>query len=246
MIGPRDLQAADTGATDIASEIKTALDHLAKAYNYASDVRSDAWEFAVELGQLMALGLTTTDLRWLVKKGYIEHAPEITQTGDAERGFLPIQHHTAFAKETCFTLTDTGLLIARGKHDHREVLHFAKGGANRPGGDLVPRWDSASRALYLGDRIVKQYLVPSPNQQSVLEAFQEEQWPPYIDDPIPPAPEQDQKIRLRDTIKCLNAHQKIQLIRFHGDGTGEGIRWELTEDATSQFSAPKLRLFRAA
>jgi len=246
MTGERHFRLVDIVATDLAPEIQVALAQLVKAYDYAREVQSDPWEFAVEMERLTSLGLTMTDLRWLVKKGYIEHAPEITNPGDAARGFLPIQHHTAFAKETCFTLTDSGLLISRGKHARREVLHFAKGTAIRPGVDLVPHWDNASRVLYLGERIVKQYLVPSPNQQAILAAFQEEGWPRYIDDPIPPAPEMNQKIRLRDTIKCLNSHQINPLIRFHGDGSGTRIRWELVDVGATHLSAPNLRIWRAA
>jgi hypothetical protein len=61
-----------------------------------------------------------------------------------------------------------------------------------------------------------------------LSAFEEDRWPPVIDDPLPPKPEQDTKRRLHDTIKALNRNQHRDAIRFHGNGTGEGIRWELT------------------
>jgi hypothetical protein len=57
-------------------------------------------------------------------------------------------------------------------------------------------------------------------------AFEEEGWPPRIDDPLPPSPEIDAKSRLRYTIKSLNKRQKKQLIHFMGDGSGEGIMWE--------------------
>ena len=39
--------------------------------------------------------------------------------------------------------------------------------------------------------------------------------------------EQDPKRRLSDTTKCLNRKQTNELIRFRGDGTGEGVTWEL-------------------
>jgi hypothetical protein len=32
---------------------------------------------------------------------------------------------------------------------------------------------------------------------------------------------------LHDTINTLNRHQKHLLVHFLGDGTGEGVRWEL-------------------
>jgi hypothetical protein len=64
-------------------------------------------------------------------------------------------------------------------------------------------------------------------QEAILMAFEEEHWPPRIDDPLPAHPDLLPKRRLHDTIKGLNRKQKNCLIRFMGDGTGEGIRWEL-------------------
>jgi hypothetical protein len=126
----------------------------------------------------------------------------------------------------------------------RDILHFAKGGMENQY-TLVPRWDRQNQVLYLGDQIVKHFAGPAPNQQAVLSAFQEKGWPPQIHNPIPPAPEQDQKIRLRDTIKSLNAHQKNRLIHFLGDGTGKGVRWELIDSGAAYVSTPMPRLWRA-
>jgi hypothetical protein len=246
MTGQQYLWLVDLTATDLAAEIRAALAQMAKAHHYAHEVRSDPWEFAVEIERLIDLGLTTSDLRWLVKKGYIEHAREITYPGDGTRAFLPIESSTAFTSETCFVLSNSGLLLARSACDDCESSNFAKDCSSAQSGPaFIPRWDGQSRALYLGEQIVKQYAVPAPNQEIVLTAFQEQQWAQYIDDPIPPAPEQNQKIRLRDTIKCLNAHQQNRLIRFHGNGTGERIRWELTEAGSLHLSAGMLRLRRA-
>jgi hypothetical protein len=83
----------------------------------------------------------------------------------------------------------------------------------------------------VGVEIVKEFKLPSPNQETVLMAFEEEGWPPRIDDPLSPLPQLDPRRRLHDTIKALNRKQKQDLIRFMGDGSGEGIRWELTAKA---------------
>jgi hypothetical protein len=63
----------------------------------------------------------------------------------------------------------------------------------------------------------------------ILSVFDEENWPPRIDDPLPPSKRINTKQRLHDTIKSLNRNQKQRLVRFLGDGTGEGVRWELIE-----------------
>jgi hypothetical protein len=99
--------------------------------------------------------------------------------------------------------------------------------AKRP--PVTPHWDPVTRVLRVGRRIVKQFRVPSPNQERVLTAFQEEGWPSHVDDPLPPVPDGCPKDRLRDTIRYLNKGQKNHLVRFHGDGTGEGVVWELTK-----------------
>jgi hypothetical protein len=69
--------------------------------------------------------------------------------------------------------------------------------------------------------------VPAPNQELILGCFEEEGWPPRIDDPLPPHPELAAKRRLHATITTLNRHHKHRLLRFLGDGSGEGVRWEL-------------------
>ena len=91
----------------------------------------------------------------------------------------------------------------------------------------TPVWDAEHRELRVREQVVKRYKVPCPGQESILAAFQEEGWPPAIDDPLPPHPEQDQRRRLRNTIQNLNANQRITLIRFGGDGSGERVLWEL-------------------
>jgi hypothetical protein len=64
------------------------------------------------------------------------------------------------------------------------------------------------------------------NQELVLAAFEEERWPRRILDPLSPQPFHDVKRRLSDTIKFLNRRQENEFIRFHGDGSGEGVIWE--------------------
>jgi hypothetical protein len=99
----------------------------------------------------------------------------------------------------------------------------------------TPNWDPETRTLYLGQRIVKRYRVPSINQEAVLSAFQEEGWPRRIDDPLPCRAGLKAKYRLHFTIRRLNQCERERLIRFFGDGTGEGVCWESTEVSSSVF-----------
>lgn len=91
---------------------------------------------------------------------------------------------------------------------------------------IQPTWDSQRRELRIEECLIKQFRLPSTNQERILMAFEEEGWPPRIDDPLSPHPTIDAKRRLHDTIKNLNRSQKSRLIRFKGDGTGQGVMWE--------------------
>jgi hypothetical protein len=73
---------------------------------------------------------------------------------------------------------------------------------------------------------VKRFKVPARNQELILTAFEEEEWPSQLDDPLPPTARVDSKQRLHDAIVRLNRKQKQELLVFRGDGTGRGIIWE--------------------
>lgn len=96
-----------------------------------------------------------------------------------------------------------------------------------------PRWDDQRHELWLGSVLVKRFKWKATNQESVLAAFQEESWPSRIDDPLSPVADTDPKRRLSDAIKCLNRKQANPLIRFSGDGTGEGVLWDIVDESTS-------------
>jgi hypothetical protein len=126
-------------------------------------------------------------------------------------------------------LENAGLLPTGTKDVNPAVLRLTNGDAATRSAAVIPRWDPATRVLRVGGHIVKQYRVPSSTQEAILDAFQEEGWPHHLDDPLPPVHDGYPKDRLRDAIRHLNANQKNRLIRFRGDGTGQGILWELID-----------------
>jgi hypothetical protein len=95
-----------------------------------------------------------------------------------------------------------------------------------PCGRIRPRWDAEQRILWFAGQVMARFHVPAENQERVLNAFEEEDWRPRIDDPLPPRTDVSAKRRLHDTILRLNRHQVRRLLRFRGDGTGEGVCWE--------------------
>jgi hypothetical protein len=220
--------------------LHSGLAELLKAYQYAQRAQRDAWDFAVEISRLRALGLTEADFRWLVCMGYAKHAREITRQEDAARQFRPSDNLLLW-RRSCFILTEHGESFARSLSDgfgpdgqpRSRLLVEASAARNNGDGAFhahVPQWDSERHELRVGDKLVKEFRWPAVNQELILGTFQEEGWPQHIDDPLPPQPEQDPKRRLHDTIKCLNRNQRNRLLHFGGDGTGEGVVWEFVAD----------------
>jgi len=95
---------------------------------------------------------------------------------------------------------------------------------------IAPAWDAERRELRLGLVMVKEFRQPAKNQETILAAFQEENWPPRIDDPLPGGDNRDARERLHNTVNRLN-RQPVRMIRFLLDGTGQGILWELRKFA---------------
>jgi hypothetical protein len=60
---------------------------LLEAFNYAHDLQMDPWDFSVEYPNLTQLGLSNNDCRWLLARGLVEHAQEITSGHDDRRRF---------------------------------------------------------------------------------------------------------------------------------------------------------------
>ncbi len=218
--------------------MRKALGELLEGYEYAEDTDRDVWAYAVDFEEFCAAGLLANDLRWLIYGGYVAHAQETTRHTDKGRVFRPA-HNTRFTEDSCFVLTDVGVCLAR------RVLSECSSGSN--GSDYsgsplsetegryaaivrppMPKWDAARRELHVGGKIVKRFRLRSANQEIILSVFEEEKWPAMIRDPLPPHKNQDSKRRLQDTLKGLNRNQINDLMRFKGDGTGEGVLWEWT------------------
>lgn len=270
--------AADgQAAIHFSPAFQAAMRELVKAYELAVQSHLDPWDLAIEIRELKAIGMTVTDLRWLVRSGYVEHAREVTELEDDGRQFRRTGN-LSFAKRTCFVLTASGHLfalallkdgvLARSRPPNSSeqsaapavgmILdvssantnapptgtpecadHPEGGGENRNTKPLLPVWDRVRHELRVEGQLVKRFKCAAVNQETILAAFDEEGWPPRIDDPLPPQEEQDSKRRLNDTIKCLNKNQKHKRICFHGDGTGEGVLWSVAECDKTESTCPR-------
>ncbi len=231
------IQSSHEAAGINLGKLQSGLTSMLEARVFAEDAERDAWEFSVEMLHLNSLGLTCNSLRWLVSKGYAEHACEYEVPGQTGREFQA-SGELCFCKRTVFVLTDAGASFARRQLDRASNMHTGRVNGNgevavatptiaHSSSPTTPTWGPQSRELRVGDVLVRRYKSSAVNQETVLAVFEEEGWPSRIDDPLPPQPGQCSKHRLHDTIKCLNRNQTQNLIRFRGDGTGEGVCWEL-------------------
>lgn len=233
---------------ETGSPSRPGLQLLLQAYEYAHDLGRDVWDFAVEFRTLQNAGLSSSDIRWLGYKGYVDHARETTASGDSGRTFRR-QNQLALRKRSCFAVTDTGANFIR---ESVSQLEIADDESTQPssssvvgtsdegitpgvldeltvdasGSPLTPTWDCDRQELRVGRLVVKEFKLHAPNQVMILAAFEEKMWPSRMDDPLRPQPQIDAKTRLDDTIKKLNRKQKRRLVRFQDDGSGHGIHWE--------------------
>ncbi len=182
--------------------------------------------------------MTDTELRWLSCQGYVLGAREVTQPEDEVRSYRP-SHNLSFDKRTCFVLTDAGESFVRSQSepfvsaDMRRCRH-RKPRPRCPRPKAIPRRCLFRYGMLRGVNCAIRVGSSSGiafrrNQALILTAFQEEGWPQYIDDPLPPAGEQDPKHRLQATVKSLNRNQQAAVIRFHGNGNGLQVFWEAVE-----------------
>src|ERR1700736_5874941 len=88
-----------------------ALVVLLQGIEYASEMECDLWQFAVEVAQLRAAGLTNADLRWLECSGFVDHAVEKTQAGNPQRVFRPAAN-LALVATSCFVLCPAAIARA--------------------------------------------------------------------------------------------------------------------------------------
>jgi hypothetical protein len=212
-----DLSPADP-APAVPPSIVVALTLLRQAHAAALELHHDPWEFAIGLLELLAAGLNSTAVRWLVASGLAEHALERVRPAADRRSFRRMANF-ALTRRSCFVATDAGLRLldrCNARNDSGQ-----KGPAN-----VVPRWDEGRRQLWYRDRLVKWYRTPAASQETILPAFQEDGWPPRIDDPLGWVACLDPHERLHEAVKGLNRGQAERLLEFHRDGTGEGVTWK--------------------
>lgn len=210
----------------VSGGVRAALKLLRHALDCAKDAQAPPWDFALEIGHLYAAGLTITDLRWLVAREFVEHADETSVHGSEHRSFAPSRGLT-FLPTTCILLTVKGADLAARENAASPDQISGANGKSLAGMSAKPQWDPTRRELSFGGQMIKQFHVPARNQELILSAFQQQDWPESIDDPLSGEIEIDPRIRLNDAIYRLNNKQLACLIRFHVNGHGSSVHWSL-------------------
>lgn len=213
--------------------LRPTLTALLEADQYARDVCRDRWEFAIDHSTLHKLGASDNDLRWLVCKGCLAPAREVTADKALEHRAFEPQGPMVFDARTCFVLTATGLQQAAEwlSAPCPSVDENASPATPVATQASIPRWNAAARVLEFQGHVIKQFRLPAQNQELILTAFEEDGWPERIDDPLPPRADLDPQRRLHDAINRLNRHQRHRVIRFYGNGTGRAIVWRIVPAA---------------
>lgn len=240
-------------------EIRRVFHKLSRAWKYSVDCDRSRWDFAVQIMDLDHDGVSHETLRWLLGKGLIDHAIEC---GDATGIGRTFESPGAFAfnSRSCFVLTSRGMELEGAEPPSTVNVSPTTEIVSGAGRDMsspiaiarkrqeivIPVWDADRHELRLEGTLVKRYRGRAINQECLLAAFEEEGWPSRIDDPLPPIPEADSKRRLSDSIKGLNRRQINSLIRFSGDGTGEGVLWDLRDTESSATRAGESSFFRGS
>jgi signal transduction histidine kinase len=191
-----------------------ALALLFEAYEAAQQTELDLWQFAIEAENFFAQGISGSILRCLLVEGHIYHGVETTPIQSRKRRFRRIANLQIPAR-TCFVLTESGRELVRQNSALQAVL-----AGDRPHGD------GEHRILMSQGIVVKRFERLAINQMAVLTTFEQQGWPPQIEDPPLPGPAGHYKKRLHDAIKDLNHRQDHRLLHFAGDGTGRGVCWE--------------------
>jgi len=195
-----------------------AVQRLYLAARLATDCKCERQEFSVGRDELAAMDLRREELKWLLIKNIVKESLSVLDPDGCESH--PI-HPAEFDSSAMFVITDFGIELVGQCLTEAQLRRTEDNNSKQTSSaqqDLKPSWDCERHELRCGGKVVKKFKWRAANQETILATFEEEGWPAHIDDP---------KRRLADAIKSLNRHQKSSLVRFCGDGTGQGVLWEL-------------------
>jgi hypothetical protein len=202
-----------------SSGVLSALELLLEGYVFAQDLQTSPWEFALDQSALVHAGCTPNALNWLCRRGYVERR-EPRQVDPRRPRAARSARRSASAPT--YILTAKGAEIARDRELGSPTLSKPA-----PSGRRIPAWDGLRGELWFAGQLVRRFRNAASNQRVVLAAFQVQEWPDLLPDPLPPLADcVHVKQRLHDTIKNLNRCHLVACIRFFGTGAGRLVGWK--------------------
>jgi hypothetical protein len=193
-------------------KVHCALGILLEAFNSAGVSERDPWDFAVEIADLRAAGVTKAVLRLLIHNGLVEHEVERTTSGNRRR--FSRSGGMRFSDKSCFMLTEAGARAAR-VPQAEPVLSTAE----------TPYWNDANHTLFWRGQAIDHYKSDAPYQEAVVRAFEAQGWVRSVTVALPEDPGVSPKERLHNTIQNLNRKVRPHL-RFGQEGSGSRVYWE--------------------
>jgi len=211
---------------ELPAYVRESLIFLLDSYRYTCTAGDDRWRFAIEWRLLASHHLTPNDVRWLISKELIEVKQEVSLPGAFRRRFVDFDV-PRLTRDAAIVLTDAGADFCATILPLPAPENSAANGRPRPvrsdpSGAIAaskPVWKKAHREFSLDGKTIKAFRVPAFNQERILDAFEEEAWPEFIDDPLPPVKDIHPDERLRSAVKSLNRNQVNKLIHFRVNGS---------------------------
>ncbi len=220
-------QAQEVSEAECLALLRAYLELLC-AHGEAVDRNAPPNTNPVPWSRFQELAVADELLVWIQYQGHVEHL-RLRAGRKRDRFVVSPANSVMPGAGSCFALTEAGErffneFLAAFLAPEDEVAAAAR--SRLVVGRLTPSYDGDKRLLAWGAHVLKHFRLPSPNQELLLQAAEEQGWPERFDDPLPPQAGTNPKVRLHDTIKNLNKNQKPRLLRFKGDGTGQKVEWE--------------------
>jgi hypothetical protein len=187
-----------------------------------------ASQVGVSWAELRDQGIPDSSVLYLLYQGHAEHLKPGGTSQDCPGCLVPAES-LLLTEQSRIALTEVGRSFA--ERFLADVLFPEYGSFDATWdqillGRFTPSYDGDNRLFVWGRHLLKRFRQPSGNQETILRAAEEMNWPSWFDDPLPKVPQMNPKVRLHDTIKWLNQRQSQYLIHFKGDGTGTRLGWE--------------------
>jgi hypothetical protein len=211
---------------DEAVLVRLAYRELLEAGNDANGTRGGQSNHPVRSHDLCGKGVPHRVLQGMMYHGHLDHLRP-TSANDEQAILGPVDSVVP-KRDSAFCLTRAGHAFAAAF-----LASWPEADSPRPPGDillvgrLTPTFHKDERLLVWGCHVVKCFRQPARSQELVLLGAEEVGWSAWFDNPLSRRGPCGAKARLHNTIKDLNNHQRTEVLRFKGDGSGHRFGWEL-------------------